>query len=439
MKKLFLLVLIFPLCILLFACGLHETDSNSLSEIRLNIQTYKAGKDQVTHPSVVSFDLPWNGYRYWMAYTPYPFSNGEEENPCIAVSNDLFYWDTPSGMVNPVADNEETGCDELKDAHIVYRNDLDRIEIWYLGRLTEKLGGDDSSLLLFRKYSYDGVNWSDYEVMSRTEYLSPSIIWKDNKYYFWGIGYAGYNNAGKFAYLNSEDGKAWINQRDCSIDGKNDNLPVWHGSVSYSDGDYYFVYVENSSNSQNIYCCTSKDGVCFENNNVVVHNNPHSNWGMLYRPFLLVENNDYELFYGVVTENHEWYITKSNGPDLSALTGIKSEDQQKMKPLSTQVTNTHSPTYILKQAFKSFKTGFRIELFLIFPFVFFIHRYLTKRKIKGVFLAGLYILFDAVYVLLLLKPDTTKTVISYLFASLIQGAVMFLSIDRACCLTAKNK
>lgn len=226
------------------ACGTNPGASKGLGEIRLNIQTYRAGMDQVTHPSVLEFESNWNGYKYWMAYTPYPYGNGEEENPCIAVSDDLFYWDVPEGMVNPIADNEETGCDELKDAHILYRDDLDRIEVWYLGRLSENLGGDNDTLLLFRKYSYDGIIWSDYEVMSETEYLSPSIIWKDGKYQFWGIGYGKFNNTGTVAYYESVDGKIWNNQKICSIDGVSSDLPVWHGSVSYANGKYYLCILK---------------------------------------------------------------------------------------------------------------------------------------------------------------------------------------------------
>ena len=30
------------------------------------------GDDQAFHPKVLNFEKPWNGYRYWMAYTPYP-------------------------------------------------------------------------------------------------------------------------------------------------------------------------------------------------------------------------------------------------------------------------------------------------------------------------------------------------------------------------------
>ena len=432
MKKTSLLIFIIFLSFFLSACNSFTETGKGLGEVRLNIQTYNAGKDQVTHPSVIAFDSPWNGYKYWMAYTPYPFANGEEENPSIAVSNDLLYWDTPTGMVNPIADNEETGCSELKDAHILYRDDIDRIEVWYLGRLSEKLGGDNTSLLLFRKHSYDGVNWSDFEIMSKTEYLSPSIVWINNKYHFWGIGYAGFGNTGTLVHYESMDGKTWENQEVCSIEGIFDDLPIWHGSVTNSDGIFYFTYIESSNDSQKIYCCSSKDGINFSNNIILVQNSFYSNWKMLYRPFLLIEEGTYELFYGVVTENREWYITKSNGSNLLNLTGLNLTDQQKMKPLSTSVTNTHAPKYILKNLLDQIKTALRIELYFTLPFTYLIHKYLTKKRTKNLTLIGLYVLFNLGYTLLLLKPNVMKLVLIYSFVSMMQGIIMYLFVDKLC-------
>jgi hypothetical protein len=59
----------------------------------------------VTHPMVIDTvaeaGAPWNGYRYWMAYTPYPDST--RENPCIAASHNGADWITPAGVTNPVA------------------------------------------------------------------------------------------------------------------------------------------------------------------------------------------------------------------------------------------------------------------------------------------------------------------------------------------------
>ena len=37
----------------------------------LTIPTYD-GSGQVTEPDIVFFDSPWHGFRYWLAFSPYP-------------------------------------------------------------------------------------------------------------------------------------------------------------------------------------------------------------------------------------------------------------------------------------------------------------------------------------------------------------------------------
>lgn len=54
------------------------------------------GDNEAYHPKVITFNKKWNGYKYWMSYTPYPGGNSEYENPHIAVSNDLINWYAPN-------------------------------------------------------------------------------------------------------------------------------------------------------------------------------------------------------------------------------------------------------------------------------------------------------------------------------------------------------
>ena len=46
--------------------------------------------DQVTHPDVVVLEEPWNGYRYWMAYTPYPGADQRKGRPDLCFRS-AFY------------------------------------------------------------------------------------------------------------------------------------------------------------------------------------------------------------------------------------------------------------------------------------------------------------------------------------------------------------
>ena len=104
-------------CVLTLTDYFAPAFSQSEGSAVLNIETYIDGQNQPTHPAVIDMKREWNGYRYWMSYSPYPNADGAEENPCIGVSNDMIHWTTPDGLYNPIAFNEETACDEEGSAY----------------------------------------------------------------------------------------------------------------------------------------------------------------------------------------------------------------------------------------------------------------------------------------------------------------------------------
>lgn len=344
--------------------------------VRLNIETYLAGKNQTTHPSVISFEREWHGYKYWMAHSPYPYAYAEEENPCVAVSNDMYYWDTPIGLANPIATNEEVECDELKDPHLLYRPDLDRLEIWYLGRLSKKLGGDGEQLLLFRKTSENGVAWSKYEVMSPINYLSQSIIWEDGHYTMWAIGFGAYKTQGTFVKQISYDGKVWSKPVACSIEENSKDLKIWHGSVSFFDNKYNFVYIDGEKKNTDVYCCESTDGIHFSRLRSIKHND--EGWNRFYRPFLMKDKDCFYLLYGTITDNNAWYISMSHGADIDDLNPIEKNDIERMIPLSDSVDNDSVRSWL-----QLVKNRFRFELFVLIPCLCILFK-LTKRW-SGIF------------------------------------------------------
>lgn len=104
--------------------------------------------DENTHPSVIDttteLGSAWNGYRYWMAYTPLPGNIEEYENPCVCASNDGDTWVVPAGVPNPIAEHPGSGFNSDTDIvmdpdgttmHLVYReylggsNDIDFVLI----------------------------------------------------------------------------------------------------------------------------------------------------------------------------------------------------------------------------------------------------------------------------------------------------------------------
>lgn len=83
----------------------------------LDIPTYD-GSGQCTHPSVLYFPSSFGGFKYWMAFTPYPDFDTSKENPSIVCSNDGVTWDTPPGLSNPLAGPPELGF--YADTSLVY-------------------------------------------------------------------------------------------------------------------------------------------------------------------------------------------------------------------------------------------------------------------------------------------------------------------------------
>jgi hypothetical protein len=57
---------------------------------------------ELVHPDILFFANGWNGYRYWMAITPYPNADSAYENPSVYASTDGQTWVTPPGGTNPV-------------------------------------------------------------------------------------------------------------------------------------------------------------------------------------------------------------------------------------------------------------------------------------------------------------------------------------------------
>lgn len=286
----------------------------------LELKTYYAGKNQATHPNVISFEKPWHGYRYYMAYTTYPYGNGSEENPCLAASNDLIHWEKPEGLINPIACCEEVECDELKDTHLLYREDLDQLELWYLGRLnsTRSQGGP---LYCFRKTSRNGVHWSRYEVMYCFDEIglaSPSVIYLEGRYHFWGIRHD-FVDIGLY-YMTSENGKEWSALEKCNIPMARET-DMWHGAVCFWKDRYYYVWVGWAGKARNeIYLADSMDGKNWGGTRRILYND--AGWAYLYRPALLMEEETVYLYYGVVRHDGKWLIALSSGEDIDHLCGI---------------------------------------------------------------------------------------------------------------------
>lgn len=130
------------------------------------------------HTSIVKSPTTFNGYKFWMAYTPYPNANSDYENPCVVATNDFDSFVEPA--TNPIVGKPTIGYNS--DTHLVFSPDYNRLYLLYRSR------GDLNRLKIM--HTEDGVSWSEpitlFSGSIGTDFASPSAWWNGTS---WVITY----------------------------------------------------------------------------------------------------------------------------------------------------------------------------------------------------------------------------------------------------------
>lgn len=304
---------------------------NANAEDKLHFLNY-LGNDENIHPKVISFKNKWNGYYYWMAYTPYPKGATDAENPCIACSNDLLNWTIPNGLINPLepTPDVEGGSAYNSDTHLVYNPDTELLECWW--RLVNRVNDD---IIIYRRTSKNGAEWGDKEPVwisksTVQDLLSPAIIYDNGVYKVWGI------SANNIKYMESTDLKNWtdLETRRPYISWSDLGLKPWHMDCIETDYGYEMVVqaydAENgNNNTSDLYYIKSTDNT-YDSYSLPVKiiarsKNPESfDHAGIYRSSVLLENGIYYVFYTTISTNTNRGLALSYGSDIKALNGYKN-------------------------------------------------------------------------------------------------------------------
>ena len=282
------------------------------------------------HPKILRFNPKWNGYYYWLAFTPYPNGDQAKENPHILASNNMLTWVEPEGYKNPLEPQPEGTPDKQynSDTHLVFREDLDRLECWW-----RYVNDDTGKVIIYRKYTTDGVNWSEKEVMieetrSITDRLSPALIWEDNMYKMWYVdkGYI-------VKYSESVDGKTWINTRLLNISYDKPNMNNWHLDVIKTNKGYEMLLssFENGQNrnDMDLYYTKSTDNINWDTCiTILKHSNDPLSWDNrgIYRSSFLIKDGLYYVFYSATSTKGTKGIGITYGKDITNLKGIENNE-----------------------------------------------------------------------------------------------------------------
>lgn len=313
-------IIIIIILILVLGYGLifdHEKRTYKL-EI---ISSY--GDNEAYHPKVITFDKKWNGYKYWMSYTPYPGGNSGYENPHIAVSNDLINWYAPKGQ-NKSLDEVKNKYKKKRynsDAHIVYNKDKDIIICYW--RYVDDVTG---SVTLYKRETSDGITWTDKKKVlfsknrHKKDYVSPAIVYDNGIYKMWYV-----NICNTITYAESKDGMKWTDKSKIKF-GYPTKLDTWHLDVIKTEKGYEMITVAYDKwkhhNKMDLYYTISENGTDFKDAIKILEPERGTlNWDNsgIYRSSMIYLDDTYYLYYGAVGITAERGVGLAYGEDITNL------------------------------------------------------------------------------------------------------------------------
>ena len=298
--------------------------NNSLSDFYLNLKGFE-GDLQVTHPKVISFDKKWNGYKYWIAYTPYPKGDQAKENPHVLSSNDLINWKEKKGYKNPldIPEDKDSRYVYNSDTHLVYNNDLDRLECYW-----RYVNDKEDLVIIYRRTTRDGIHWTEKEEVlkstrSKKDYLSPTIIYVNHIYRYWYV-----DKDRKVKYMEYDTiNKEWSKSVIIDIKYANPNLESWHLDLIKTDKGYEIVIVAfdgwKKRSKMSLYYTYSEDNINYTEA-IPILSSPNN--GGIYRSSILFLNNTYYIFYSEITNTYKRGVGIMYGTDIEKLNGLKIKD-----------------------------------------------------------------------------------------------------------------
>lgn len=307
-------------------------NNNHNAEIPLLIETYD-GTNQPTHPKLLSFNSQWNGYKYWLAYTPYPNGQPATENPCIAVSNDLYNWIVPNGLVNPIVPSPANAgmSNYNSDVHLVFNHDTNTLECWY------REVYQNTTELIKRVTSTNGVTWSEPVVLKETvsgdvlKTLSPSIVYENGKYDIW-VGCDGVVK--KYESINGDN---WVEKGNVVLN-ESDAINTWHFDVIRTIDGYELLNHIGRSENGTLTHFISYDGMSWSQSDFLMkpsENEKAFDYKGLYRSTFIKEQGKYVLIYACISKANKWQLalSKSDDDNITSLKGMRiGEAQYRNKP-----------------------------------------------------------------------------------------------------------
>lgn len=253
------------------------------------------GSGESVHPSVFDFGAAWNGYRYWMAMTPFPGGDASYEYIEILASNDMDTWIDPGS--NPVAG---TAGGSNADPDLVKAPDDTLWCFWVKDGATCNMNVISST---------DGVNWGASTQLftgAGSSTISPAVIYDGSRYVMWYVDASDLNDKKVYRRLSNSPDSGWGAASECTISNIPSGKDIWHLDVNYDDvtGQYHMLATIGDAGTHGahseLYFGWSSDGINWTFAIVpMLVKGPTGAWdaGRIYRSCWIRNGGNYELFY----------------------------------------------------------------------------------------------------------------------------------------------
>jgi hypothetical protein len=262
----------------------------------LSIPTYDGG-NQPVHPDVVDFGSgnTWNGYRYWMVFTPFTNGDSSLENPSIVASADGDTFVVPAGLTNPIALPDETN---FADPDLIYDNNT-LYCIWMNNNQQVHTGK------ILESHSTDGITWSAKAVIYETtdRLKGPAAIKVGSTFYI----YFSDNQAPQTIYRISSTSmtSGWGSLTTCTY---TPSLQTSHIEAVYNAADkLYYLYDDNGQNFG-----LSNDGINFVFSSGSLLTGTRYSWSqIMYRGSLVRTASGFDFWYSARDASSNWGIGRT--------------------------------------------------------------------------------------------------------------------------------
>lgn len=283
--------------------------------------TLVSEKPDFVHPSMIRFKTEWNGFKYWLAVNPYPITQSSYENPCLVASNDLINW-TVKGSI-PIY-GIDGGATHNSDCHIFM--DKNKTTMHYINRKAFNTT-KDSEIEYFS--SDDGVNWTARQTIIPKggevyDYVSPSVCYKDGKYYMFVIDLKNSNRQTITILEATEINGEWTKTRDLVVDKINQ---PWHMEAKLVNDEFILLIqdrglgITTTNGSQGGFLWLGKLSTINSNLELratsILEEGTHELQTAFYKSTFDINNGELDLIYGTKTarldNETKWRIWNTKG------------------------------------------------------------------------------------------------------------------------------